>query len=217
MVLGHVSALSGETKDIMAVRSFPELDPIGSPRSSCRFRIVKMIETHQFGLARTAVLPHPGELNMTGNKFRILPSTVAPCSRRWRCFQPYPSRSCPSPRRPRPQFERRIALVERRTGKTGDPRFRPRHHGTGQARNLCLPEERIATFDQDGTLWVEHPDLWPNDVLPRPGPGVGRAKARVEGRGAIQDGALGKPGSDSQAPDAGPRKDHPCYTHRHDN
>ena len=25
------------------------------------------------------------------------------------------------------------------------------------ARNFVPPEERIATFDQDGTLWVEHP------------------------------------------------------------
>ena len=31
------------------------------------------------------------------------------------------------------------------------------------------PEERIATFDQDGTLWVEHPDLQPGGLLPRPG------------------------------------------------
>ena len=28
------------------------------------------------------------------------------------------------------------------------------------------PEDRIATFDQDGTLWVEHP-MYAGDVLPR--------------------------------------------------
>jgi arylsulfatase len=35
-------------------------------------------------------------------------------------------------------FGRRTALVERRTGKTGNPRFRPRHHGTGQPE-ICAP------------------------------------------------------------------------------
>ena len=38
------------------------------------------------------------------------------------------------------------AIVDfvRATTETGGPKFVP-------------PEERIATFDQDGTLWVEHP------------------------------------------------------------
>jgi hypothetical protein len=53
-------------------------------------------------------------------------------------------------------FERRTALVERGTGKTGDPQFRARHHGP-DGPEICAPGEHIATFDQDGTLWVEHP------------------------------------------------------------
>ena len=28
---------------------------------------------------------------------------------------------------------------------------------TGQVRSSCLPKDRIATFDQDGTPWVEQP------------------------------------------------------------
>ena len=28
---------------------------------------------------------------------------------------------------------------------------------TRRARSSCRAEQRIATFDQDGTLWVEHP------------------------------------------------------------
>ena len=41
------------------------------------------------------------------------------------------------------------------------------------------PEERIATFDQDGTLWVEHPIYTPGRLLPRSGarPGQGQARA----------------------------------------
>ncbi len=31
--------------------------------------------------------------------------------------------------------------------------------------NFVPPEERIATFDQDGTLWVEHPMYTQVDVL----------------------------------------------------
>ena len=38
--------------------------------------------------------------------------------------------------------------------------------------NFVPPEERIATFDQDGTLWVEHPDLQPGGLLPRSGAGA---------------------------------------------
>ena len=36
------------------------------------------------------------------------------------------------------------------------PRPRPRHHDAGQPR-LRGARIRLATFDQDGTLWVEHP------------------------------------------------------------
>ena len=45
--------------------------------------------------------------------------------------------------------------MERRAGQAGHPGFvaRPR---TGGAK-FVPADERIATFDQDGTLWVEHP------------------------------------------------------------
>jgi hypothetical protein len=36
---------------------------------------------------------------------------------------------------------------------------------------FVLPEERIATFDQDGTLWVEHPMYSQVIYLPRSRPG----------------------------------------------
>jgi hypothetical protein len=47
--------------------------------------------------------------------------------------------------------------MERRTGETGDPRFHPCVTTDPSSKNFAPPEERIATFDQDGTLWVEHP------------------------------------------------------------
>ena len=46
--------------------------------------------------------------------------------------------------------------MERRAGETGDPRF-VRATTDPSAQTFVPPEERIATFDQDGTLWVEHP------------------------------------------------------------
>ena len=46
--------------------------------------------------------------------------------------------------------------MESRAHKAGDPRLRARYHGPGKPR-VRTPELRIATFDQDGTLWVEHP------------------------------------------------------------
>ena len=39
------------------------------------------------------------------------------------------------------------------------------------------PEQRIATFDQDGTLWVEHPMYTQVDLLPGSGAGAGRRRS----------------------------------------
>jgi phosphoglycolate phosphatase-like HAD superfamily hydrolase len=44
--------------------------------------------------------------------------------------------------------------VERRRGEAGDLRLRATERSSP---NYVPPEERIAVFDQDGTLWVEHP------------------------------------------------------------
>ena len=52
--------------------------------------------------------------------------------------------------------DRSAAVVERWPGQAGDRRLRQGHHRQGSPK-FVPPEERIATFDQDGTLWVEHP------------------------------------------------------------
>ena len=79
------------------------------------------------------------------------------CSRPWRCFRPCPRRSFPSPRRRRRR--RRAACCRRgttgrRSRRSSTSCARP---PTGRARAIVAPEDRIAVFDQDGTLWVEHP------------------------------------------------------------
>ena len=47
--------------------------------------------------------------------------------------------------------------MERRRGEAGDPRLRRRRPRPRAAPYFVAPEDRIATFDQDGTTWVEHP------------------------------------------------------------
>ena len=57
--------------------------------------------------------------------------------------------------------------------------------------NFVPPAERIATFDQDGTLWVEHPIyaqvMYCLDHVPARGQGEARTR---QGR-AVQDRAVG--------------------------
>jgi hypothetical protein len=61
---------------------------------------------------------------------------------------------------------------------------------TPSGPKFVAPEARIATFDQDGTLWVEHPIVCAGDVLPRPRTGVGSEETDARAGGAIQDRAL---------------------------
>ena len=51
------------------------------------------------------------------------------------------------------------------------------------------PHERIATFDNDGTLWCEHADLHTVCVHDRPREGARAAASGLEGQAAVQGGA----------------------------
>ena len=62
------------------------------------------------------------------------------------CCPPAPSRASRSP-----------ALLERRAAQEGDPRLRFRAPRPQAAPTSCRSTERIATFDNDGTLWTEQP------------------------------------------------------------
>ncbi|MCK7577543.1 MAG: hypothetical protein MZV65_18205 [Chromatiales bacterium] len=53
--------------------------------------------------------------------------------------------------------DRPAALLERRRRQAGDRRLREGRPPTQGSPKFVPPAERIATFDQDGTLWVEHP------------------------------------------------------------
>ena len=75
------------------------------------------------------------------------------------------------------------------------------------------PEERIATFDQDGTLWVEHP-MYSQVVycLDRV-PALVKAKQELANCRALQDGAVWRPRGNGEAINTGPRKDPLRHAH----
>ena len=68
---------------------------------------------------------------------------------------------------------------------------------------LVPPEERIATFDQDGTLWVEHPIysqlMYCFERVPR----VVKAKPELQECRTVQDRAVWRSRGDCQALAAG--------------
>ena len=51
----------------------------------------------------------------------------------------------------------RAAVVERRASEAGDPRLRALDDRPHRSPNYVRAEDRVAVFDQDGTLWVEQP------------------------------------------------------------
>ena len=83
-------------------------------------------------------------------------STAASCSRRWRCF---PSLSAVAAfdvrawRRP----ARSAAVLERRRDQSVDHSISSRASRRRAGRTSCRSDQRIATFDNDGTLWIEQP------------------------------------------------------------
>jgi len=76
------------------------------------------------------------------------------------------------------------------------------------------PPERIATFDQDGTLWVEHP-MYSQVILFGPRARRGEGETRIGECRAIQDCSLRQPGGNGKAFDARPGKDTGRDAHRH--
>ena len=78
------------------------------------------------------------------------------------------------------------------------------------------PEERIATFDQDGTLWVEHPMYSQVIYCLDRVPALVKAKPELARCRAVQDGAVRRPRGDRQTADAGSREDPRRDAHWHD-
>ena len=78
------------------------------------------------------------------------------------------------------------------------------------------PAERIATFDQDGTLWVEHPIYSQVMYCLDRVPALVAAETGTEGRRTVQDRHVRRPRGHREADHARPRKDRGRHAHRHD-
>ena len=111
---------------------------------------------------------------------------------------------------------RPAAVVERRRRRSRRSSTSCAPPSTGRARATSCPEDRIAMFDQDGTLWVEHPMYTQVIYCLDRVPDVVAKKPELQERRAVQDRAVGRPGGDRQAPDAGPREDPRRDADRHD-
>ena len=100
--------------------------------------------------------------------------------------------------------------------KTGDRRLR-RKVTTEGGPNFVPPEERIAIFDNDGTLWFEQPMYFQFALRPRPREGAGAAASRVEGQAAVRVAAEGRhEGARCAGGESGHGRDHHGHARRHD-
>jgi hypothetical protein len=81
---------------------------------------------------------------------------------------------------------------------------------------LVPPEERIATFDQDGTLWVEHPIYSQLVYCFDRVPAVVKAKPGLANVEPFKTVLSGDRGGNRQALASGPGRDSFCYAQRHD-
>ena len=68
--------------------------------------------------------------------------------------------------------------------------------------SYLVPEDRIAVFEQDGTLWVEHPMYTQVIYCLDRVPDVVAKKPELKNRGAFQDRTVGQSGGNRQATDA---------------
>ena len=79
------------------------------------------------------------------------------------------------------------------------------------------PEERIATFDQDGTLWVEHPVYSQMMYCLDRVPVLAEQKPELKNVEPFKTVLSGNREAIAKLPTARPRKDHSRHAHRHDN
>ena len=96
------------------------------------------------------------------------------------------------------------AIVEfvKSTTEKGSPQF-------------VAPEARIATFDQDGTTWVEQPMYTQVIYCLERVPAVVQGEAGLERRSTLQDRALRQPGGDGEVHDATAGDDSCSHLDRH--
>ena len=121
----------------------------------------------------------------------VCPAAVRAAAR-WRLRDDAPRSAAVVERRAR--TGRRSSQFVRETTDAASPQFVP-------------PDRRIATFDQDGTLWVEQPLYTQVMFALDRVKDVVRAQARARERGAVQDGAHRRSRGDGQAHRARPLHD----------
>ena len=78
------------------------------------------------------------------------------------------------------------------------------------------PDQRIATFDNDGTLWCEQPDVRPVRFRLRPRQGAGAAAPGLEGQAAVPGGAGRRHEGARRVRPTGPRRADGGDPRRHD-
>ena len=98
---------------------------------------------------------------------------------------------------------RPAAVVERRRGEAGDLRLRARDHRP-LVSELCRPGGPHRRVRPGRHALGRASDVHAGDLLPRPRAGRGGEEAGAQEERAFQDRAVGQPGGDRQAPDAGP-------------
>ena len=120
-----------------------------------------------------------------------------------------PRRSFPRPRRRKRQ--RRAACCHRGTTgrEAGDLRLRARDHRPVEPE-LCLPGGPHRGVRPGRHALGRASDVHAGGLLPGARSGGGGEEAGAEERRAVQDRAVGQPGGDRQALDAGPREDPRC-------
>ena len=82
--------------------------------------------------------------------------------------------------------------------------------------NFVPPEERIATFDQDGTLWVEHPMYTQVMYCLERVPAVVKAKPELKNIEPFKTVLSGNREAVAKLIDEGSGEDPRCHAHRHD-
>src|SRR6266436_7532594 len=83
-----------------------------------------------------------------------------------------------------------LAFVKEVTDNKSNPKY-------------VAPEDRIATFDQDGTLWVEHP-MYTQVMYCLERAVAGRKETGTQEHRAVQECPLRQPGGNGETPDEGP-------------
>ena len=138
------------------------------------------------------------------------------CSRRWRLFRLCPERFFPSRRRRR-QLRQADLLPSWNDGPAKQAIFDfVRATIDRSSPSYVFPEDRIAVFDQDGTLWVEHPMYSQMMYCLERVPVLAAQKPALKNAEPFKTVLSGNRDAIAKLIAAGPRKDHCRHALRHD-